>query len=244
MNQKILGDKKKRRYDEGLVDVVNEKFKVDVDVTPEEVKPSDQIDLSKIRFELGINKNAFYFDESLKAMKNPDFVNTRPDRTFVVGRDYNRHPRPREIFEFLREKQKAERGTTDCLTFQEVFSSEEWTGCAFKLVDNVLRVALDPKNLFYSNFTFEYCVAGKYGLKFSSVKAFEVGYLPSKEFLPLEKFPQSLIEYLYGKEPLIYEMKRPQICLPRRGIWRPVARNKYDLNANIDMAKSRGVKIR
>ncbi len=237
MKNKILGDKKKSSFDDNLANIVNElaekgelnKQSEKVETPALEISP---VDLSKIEFELKIPITTYRFDESLADLKSGS------NKLGLFVRDYDRHPRPREIFEYLRCVNPKFLDRHDLID-----SATEWTSCAFKKEGSKLSVALDPENLVSDNADSSYVINGPV-IVCSEVRVFDVGSKPLRKPIGLEKFPKELLDYLYGfKRPCsILKNCPPTLQFVEEGIWLPVARIGYDLFQDFD-AKSRGVKI-
>ncbi len=245
MNLQILGDKKRIRYDEGLVDVVNKKFEQDNLDESDDSSVLQPLDFSKIIFE-STAKNRMNFVESLEDMNIKDrFLSRVQGGTFLVGRNYDRHPRPREVFEWLYLNESVGLNTCEAKLYLDIMAtSPEWMSCAFKFEGKILSVALDPQNFVFNEKT-DYLYSVKHPLIIcSEQKDFVLGK-SCQEFLTIKDFPKELIEYLYGSVPISYlEKEGAHIQILPEGRWYPVSRGRFNLMIVYNVAHSRGVKIR
>ncbi len=246
MKKEILGDRKRKRYDESLVDKVNAQIANGTFKEPEQEIQIPLLDLSKIIFEPNPQCGVLWcFDESLKDLKE-----TRGG----FGRAYVRHPRPREIFEYMyKNKDALNYSEEGKLAENMIFAPRlEWTSCAFKLDAGKLTVALDPANLVFmlSNKKELYAVRSSYGasptLYCAESKSFDMGkFGMGAEAIPVGTLPKELIAYLYGSIDLNFlKEQNATITLPEPYNWHPVSRKKYSLSAVEGNAISRGIKFR
>ncbi|MBI5064801.1 hypothetical protein HZA97_01065 [Candidatus Woesearchaeota archaeon] len=233
MKNKILGDKKKSNFDDNLADVVNklaEEGKLD---NSSGVIEKSDYDISNLEFGSQPFAVVWSYNESLKDL-----------RENIARKRWDRHPRPREIFEYLLKNMD-----NPDIREEVLISYPEWTSCAFKRKGSKLFVALDPENLVFDKSKNAYLVNGS-KLICSEKKEFIIGTKPSKVCHHLEELPEELINYLYGpiNQYACFKKYTPEISFPNdyqgetiNDVWVPIARHKCSL-IPVNYAHSRGVK--
>ncbi|MBI4919535.1 hypothetical protein HY837_06390 [archaeon] len=138
MNQQILGDKKKRRYDEGLIEVVNKIYAGENSSSVKSsVNNSEIFDDFDLAFEFEKISGPLYFDQSLAGLKN---------------RGYLRHARPKEVFSILIDYEEKGKQSKYAELAESLLSGDgEWLSLAVRRVGKNLEFVLDPENLFFYN---------------------------------------------------------------------------------------------
>ncbi len=214
MKNEILGDKKKRRYDEGLIDVVNRK--AERGELGERVV-SEGVDLSKIEFE-----------SARTGMELDYYTNLE----HVKLRKYSRFPRPGEYFTAIDDELKNGEDSEYFLVLPELFlqGSKEWTSACAEVSqdERTVKITLDPElifNIHKNKYEFVDSARGSHS-KIFNLRAIihndleqmvQVG-IPIPLTIYKEICPD-IITYLYGQkyESLNRELKMSWIQLPCAG---------------------------
>ncbi len=185
MNPQILGDKKRVRYDESLIDVVNRKAAngelKDVVVPQEEiVLPNSRfpvVDLDKLELPFSLWAKEIAFSQSLQKLKDEN---------------RHRHLRPAEYYTLLFEnlKDPINYKYKDIVKLLENHSI--WLSAAINFDPYRIEVLLDPKNWGTQQLN---------GEKYSFLTPEKLR--PKLEYgqnYPLEDFPEDFIELMYGRK--------------------------------------------
>lgn len=213
----------------------NKKETITKNVDTNIIAPED-VSLDKIVFEPSKVDEWQYFNDSLSGLKS---------------RGWKRHARPVEVMTVLvNYLKKGDASNYAGLAKNMLSGKGEWISAAFKKKDNILEVALDPENLVWNSKNNVYVVNGG-NLVSGVVTPFDIGNKSSGSWIDLGEFPDSLVQYLYGKnfKDLPKEMqegsKKAQLYF-RENIWWPVGRGggiiSYDLYAYYGDRASRGVR--
>ncbi len=214
MASEILGDKKPRRYDEGLVDKVNDfvknggRFKRDYVFPP--------VDINSVEFEFG-KSSVLSYDAALSSIRKFGF---------------ERFLRPAEYVALLLECKKNLRSEKKALVELMNDHTGEWLSCAIQKDKDELTVYLDPENLVLSGK--KYMINGK-NLVFKEKYVFDIDDLPSKQLIHLDKLPKEFIQLMYGVnyEELPHDLKCRSIKLNEDGVISPVSTGG-DLDESFD----------
>ncbi len=241
---KILGDKKRIRYDEGLIDVVNRKAaNGELDEAAKEIDST--FVFGNVEFEPCVNNESMTFDKSLISLKE---------------RGYQRHARPLEImsvlFDVLENPNSKYKSLVDNMIpspGEEGGGACEWVSLAFRKKGNILEGALDPENLVYDKSNHIYVTEGK--LISGEVRKFDIGEAINYHrrriyWRPLRVFSDDLVEFLYGRKfaelPEIMRSDKKEMLLKlpsKANRWLPVMLSGRTFMPYGDSG-SRGVRIK
>jgi hypothetical protein len=178
--------------------------------------------------------STYIYDDSLKRIKKAK---------------YRRHPAPSEVFTLLADNLEGKlTGNLKAAADEMVDDLGEWLSMSMKRRGDILICYLHP-NLKYQNG--RYHLHGKYKCEF--LRMFNVAGKSSEECIPLNKFDDDFVKFVYGRIPenlpkeMMQGKKKATVLLPKEGIVSPVSRymsidGRYSISACIQRWVSRGVR--
>ena len=197
----------------------------------------DKLEIEEKSPREGDEKELFYYDKSLESIRS---------------RGYERHLRPSEAFKLIIDSLENKNSQYKQIKQDMLSSYGEWLSLVMLRNKDELTCYLDPENKGKPLLTL---LSNQDEIKYSQEKKFKIDKrIKSQDWVDLNKFPESLVEFLYSRkyEDLPQVMKegdrRSQLWFPKEGIIRPCGRGygcySFFVDASYNYRASRGVRAR